>query len=488
LIGNHKAVSIAFIIGFAVILLANFYVLITIFDEWNTNGPYSHGLLGFAVVLYVLWLKRASFVGAKHCPSVFASFMLLMSCLGLLVNHLASIQQLQQLMLFAVIFFYIASFYGFDMIKKLFFPLAMLALILPVWSVLQTPLRELSTVAGDLGPSLIGIDVSRENYRLSTFGGLFDVEPACSGLGFFMVSALFAACVSFFNNLKLKKSLQFLLICLCFALFANWMRIIIIIVVGSYTHMQHFIVQDHLTFGWMVFAVFLLPLIYLSRHYFDESNETSSETTDESAVEAEINKIQLFFTYSILTTFTVALFWIPTRYDEHYSFTLPLLDEYNLVSENKKSSPNWSPISHGVSNESFSFFIKDEVAVQVYLANYIKQSQAHEMIYVENSLFDDKRWSVTGEALLQLESNKVNLLTLSRGQDRGRLIAYWYLVNGKHMTNKKLAKLEEVKSAIAGAPGATLIAFAIDYRTQDTTQTQQQMQAFSQTFINKLQH
>lgn len=493
MIQRFGAVNILALIGLFLILLVNNAVLVTIFDEWNSNGPYSHGFLGFAVVLYVLWLKREHFRGAQHNPSILASFLFLMSCLGLLINHLASIQLFQQLMLFAVLVFYIASIYGFLMLKKLFVPLVMLALILPIWNVFQTPLRELSTIAGDLGPRLIGIDVLRDDYRLSTFGGLFDVEPSCSGLGFFMVSALFAACVSFFNKLTLKKSLQFLLICLCFAILANWVRIIGIIVVGSYTHMQHFIVQDHLTFGWGVFAVFLVPLIYLSRHSFDNEsfdNESFDHETllAEQATEANsINKISLVTTFTIITSFIFALYWIPSRFDEHYQFHLPILEDYQLVSEDKPSSPNWRPTSHGVSSESFNFFIKDEFSIQVYLANYIKQTQAHEMIYVENRLYDKKRWSITEHDRFQLEDNQVNLLTLSRGQDRERLIAYWYVVNGKHTANKKIAKLEEVRSAITGKPGATLIAFAIDYRSPKHAEVSQQMQTFTQSFFNSIQ-
>jgi EpsI family protein len=490
LLTRFSPVNIIALLGLSLILVVNSDVLVTIFDEWNSNGPYSHGFLGFAVVLYVLWLKRDNFRGAQHNPSIFASFLFLISCLGLLINHLASIQLFQQLMLFAVLVFYIASIYGFTMLKKLFFPLVMLALILPIWNVFQTPLRELSTIAGDLGPSLIGIDVLRDDYRLSTFGGLFDVEPACSGLGFFMVSALFAACVSFFNALTLKKSLQFLLICLCFAILANWVRIIGIIVVGSYTHMQHFIVQDHLTFGWGVFSVFLVPLIYLSRHSFDNESVDHESFHHETLLAEQvtetnrINKTSLVVTFTIITSFILALYWIPSRFDERYQFHLPILEGYELVSEDKLSSPNWRPLSHGVSSESFNFFIKDEFSVQVYLANYIKQRQAHEMIYVENRLFDKKRWSVIDKDKLQLKSNQVNLLTLNRGQQRERLIAYWYVVNGTHTANKKVAKLEEVRSAIIGEPGATLIAFSIDYRSAGQVEAVKHMLAFTQTFFN----
>lgn len=478
-------------LGLAIILLTNVTVLSTIFDEWNSNGPYSHGFLGFAVVLYVLWLQRYCFLNVRHTPSFIAAILLLICCLGLLVAYLASVQQLQQLMLFVVIVFYTTSIYGFSILKKLFFPILMLALILPIWNVFQMPLRELSTLVGEVGPRLWGIEVERDNYNLSTFGGVFAVEEACSGLGFFMVAALFAACVSFFNNLGLTKSIKFLLICLSFSLLANWLRITIIIIVGSYTHMQHFVVQDHLTFGWAVFSVFLVPLIYLSRHYFgvEEKEEVFTEKTIKDI--SVINKPHLFITYVILISFICALYWIPSRYDEHYRFKLPAFKDYQLVSINKLSSPNWSPILHGVSSESFNFVVKGELGIQVYLANYIKQSQASEMIYVENRLYNENRWSLVEKSQADIETNQlnrqVNLLYLSRGQGRSRLIAYWYVVNGVHTENKKRAKLEEMRSAIIGKPGATLIAFSIDYRTLDEANTRQQMFDFIQEFFTKIE-
>ncbi|PKF61443.1 EpsI family protein [Psychromonas sp. psych-6C06] len=487
MIAPSKVINLVALIGLALIFFINGAVLLTIFDEWNSNGPFSHGFLGFAVVLYILWLKRDFFQTATHQPSIAATGLLLLSAFGLLVSQLASVQQLQQLMLFALMTSFLISIYGFRLLRDQFFPLLMLALILPVWSLFQTPLRELSTIAGDIGPSIVGIEVLRDGYRLSTYGGLFDVEPACSGLGFFMVGALFAACVSFFNHLSLKKSIQFLVICLCFAIFANWVRIILIIIVGSYTHMQHFIVQDHLTFGWAVFAVFLVPLIYLSRHFFDKPIDEQVKPVKTTNQNVAINKKQLLFSYSILLAFIFASYWIPSRFDANYQFKMPALEGYNLVSTNKTSSPNWKPLSHGVSSENFSFFVKGEVGIQTYLANYVKQSQAHEMIFVENKLFDKHRWSIVDHDSLYLDNSEVKLFTLNRSGERGRLIAYWYVVNGVHTSSKKLAKLEEVKSAILGTPGATLIAFAIDYRAGGHGQAVTQIQHFTQTFFNQIE-
>ena len=277
-----KRISEHFLFIASLILLStvNVSVLLSIFDEWNSDGPYSHGFLGIIVVCYVFYLQRKNLSATTLSKQQygFGLCCLVASLLIALVAQLSSIQQLQQLAFFSSMLSLIFCFYGWSVVKSFFVPLLMLLLILPVWNVLQFPLRELSTQAGQWGPELIGIAVDREHFRLSTAGGMFDVEPACSGLGFFMVSALLAFCVGYFNKLSTKKTLWFLFICLAIAIIANWLRIIIIIVVGTYTEMNHFIVHDHLTFGWIVFAICLLPLIYIARTYFDDSQKESNQS------------------------------------------------------------------------------------------------------------------------------------------------------------------------------------------------------------------
>jgi exosortase/archaeosortase family protein len=45
---------------------------------------------------------------------------------------------------------------------------------------------------------------------------------------------------------------------------ANWIRVYVIIVAGYVTDMQHYLVQvDHLAFGWAVFSVAFLPVLWL---------------------------------------------------------------------------------------------------------------------------------------------------------------------------------------------------------------------------------
>ncbi|WP_298941159.1 exosortase C-terminal domain/associated protein EpsI [uncultured Psychromonas sp.] len=500
-----KRISEHFLFIVSLILLAtvNVSVLLSIFDEWNSDGPYSHGFLGIIVVCYVFYLQR------KHLTTItlskrqygFGLCCLIASLLIALVAQLSSIQQLQQLAFFSSMLSLIFCFYGWSVVKSFFVPLLMLLLILPVWNVLQFPLRELSTQAGQWGPELIGIAVDRDHFRLSTVGGMFDVEPACSGLGFFMVSALLAFCVGYFNKLSTKKTLWFLFICLVIAIIANWLRIIIIIVVGTYTEMNHFIVHDHLTFGWIVFAVCLLPLIYIARTYFDDSQKESNlnnvahsnvnqkkETVDTSLQVKQVNKLQIITTLSILVLFIGASYWIPSRYDENYALTVPNVKNYEMVSSDKNYSPNWKPYSQGATQERFFYYTKEALGFQVYLADYIKQEQASEMIYVENYLFNKQFWDRVEDKKLALIKSKnlqeTDFLLLKKSSHRYRMIASWYVINGVLTSDKKIAKLTEVKSALKGQPGATLVAVSLDFDGKDVAAAKMQLSQFIYAYLH----
>lgn len=483
-----------FVFSLVIVLTVNLSVLFAIFDEWNSDGPYSHGFLGIIVVLYVFYLQRKNL---QVCSLSTAQYWFGLCCLLVsfsvaLIAQLSSIQQLQQLALFSSMLSLFFCFYGWHVVKAFFTPLLMLLLILPVWNLLQFPLRELSTAAGQWGPELIGIAVDRDGYRLSTVGGLFDVEPACSGLGFFLVAALLAFCVGYFNKLTTKKTLIFLVIALTIAILANWLRIIIIIVVGTYTEMNHFIVRDHLTFGWIVFAICLLPLIYIARTYFN-GTEVQNDRKDErlvtgSSASQVVNKTQIITTFAVLTLFVSASYWIPSRFDENYALSVPTLESYQIMSSEKTYSPNWKPYSQGANKERFFYYTKDKLGFQVYLADYIRQQQASEMIYVENYLFDKQFWHQIDDKKLVLSSSKnlqaANLVVLQRSQYQYRMIASWYVINGALTNDKKRAKLAEVKAALIGQPGATLVAVTVDFDGQDQVAAEKQLSEFVYSYLN----
>lgn len=484
LISSRQILSAFFLLNLLLVFVVNYSSVVGIAEEWWSTGAYSHGYLGLAISLYAVWLKRHLFGTILFTP--IALPLLAASCLLLLLSKLGSIGQMQHLSLFVVVVAIIATLYGFKAIKDLFLPLAMLLLTLPVWSVLQIPLREISTWVSYHIVPLLGTEITRDGFRLITPGGAFDVDPACSGLGFLLVSALFALCVAQFNQLHAKAGLKLFVIALVFAIVANWVRIIIIIVVGSHTQMQHFIVQDHLTFGWFVFAGCFIPLIFIARTYYQQPTVKGNKP-DVTAISKASNWWYLGLAPAIVVVFSVTELWLSSRFDPQYQFDLPRVPGYALISENKPVSPNWQPVSMGVSTEHFSYFAKDQLAIQVYLANYVQQRQGQEMIFVNNSLFNKYRWSIIERQVLALENslrlNRINIIKLGRGANRSRLIAYWYVIDGHYVSDRKLAKWHEIKAAITGHPGATLVAIAHDYDDENVIGAMQSITEFATAFI-----
>jgi EpsI family protein len=469
---NRKNLALFFLFNLSIIVTVNSSVLFALIDEWLSAGPYNHGLLGFGLALYVFWIKKEAFAFPR---SRFLNLLpLCAASLLLLVANLASIGQLQILGLFLVIVALLLSLYGLKIINTLFLPFLMIFLLLPVWNVLQIPLRDISTWVSFNTVDLLGFEIMREGYYLLTPGGTFIVEESCSGLGFFLASALYAVFVAQINHLSRKSAALFFILAVLVAIIANWIRITVIIIVGSQTAMQHFIVQDHLTFGWLVFAACFIPLIFIGNIYFGE--QVAAKSNDQSAPKKQqsFNITYLFSVFTIVICFSAGTFIISSRYDPEYKFILPSIPNYTKVGASSATSHNWEIVSKGATSEEYTHFLQEKELIQVYLANYVRQYQGAEMIFIENSLFDKDRWFKDEQQIIKLATasplKQINLLTLHRNSQRSRLIAYWYLIDGRYITDKKMAKWYEVQATLKGQPGATLIAIEFAYNNENKEQ------------------
>jgi hypothetical protein len=58
---------------------------------------------------------------------------------------------------------------------------------------------------------------------------------------------------------------------LAVAIIANWIRVAVVIIAGHLTEMQTFLIKDHYYFGWVVFAILMVPVIYFGRRLEDKA-------------------------------------------------------------------------------------------------------------------------------------------------------------------------------------------------------------------------
>ncbi len=518
---NH----ILFLLIFVIWLLAFNNSILAITEEWSEAGAYSHGYLVFLLTAYIFWQRKDRFSSVLQTPN----WLGVLAALGFgalwwvaTVVNVLIVQEIAAVGLFDAI---LLAIYGWRNFLALQFPVFLLVLALPIWSFLSAPLRDLSTSVSYEMLKLLNIPVLLEGYLVTVPGGQFKVELGCSGLSFFLAAISLGVLFGYFNQLKTSKTVCFALFAACLAIFSNWIRIITIILVGNYTQMQHVIVKDHLTFGWIVFAIALVPLFWIGDKFFvrplvtaatnpadttlvshldvvKDSSLTAEEPIAKLAASEKINNpseadsptmnvkvvvlcICLLLLFPMMNTMLTK--W---GVDESYGYEPPKFANRGLIDNLYAKEINWRPRYLGASSEYLAKYQFNEQDLYLYIANYAQQKQGEELIFAKNSLNDEDLWRKTSENVVELADNSSGdyfrlqkFKSLYAGK---RLIAYWYIVGGKTVVSSGQAKFREAVGAITGQRGGSVIALAMDYQQLDDEEAVKIATSFVQAIKQKL--
>lgn len=167
--------------------LAYVPVLVELWNDWLRDSNYHHGVLIPLVSLYVLWQKRAALKATTVSPCG-SGFIGVLAALTLLILGTAAAevftQRISLLVLCASLVWFLA---GWRHLKLVFFPIAFLALAIPlpyiVYYGLTLPMQALAAKAGVVGLKLVGVpSVVQGNIIYLAGGGRLEVAEACSGI------------------------------------------------------------------------------------------------------------------------------------------------------------------------------------------------------------------------------------------------------------------------------------------------------------------
>ncbi|MCH2159029.1 MAG: exosortase [Oleiphilaceae bacterium] len=242
-----------------------------LFDRWlELDESLSHGLLivAMSVHLTVKYLviiddrgldvrKNGTIQGTLYVLG------LIISSLIWLIFSSASINILEQILMPVILWIVLAIVFGHSNATKLILPVAFLYFAIPIWDYFNQVLVDLSSLVVGETVELFGITAFITGPKIELAYGTLLIAGGCSGLRYFTI----ALALSFYLSLDSKasitrKSLVIAVAVLC-SLVANWIRIFWIVVAADMTNMQSDLIKDHEYFGWGVFAIALLPALYL---------------------------------------------------------------------------------------------------------------------------------------------------------------------------------------------------------------------------------
>jgi EpsI family protein len=437
--------------------------------EWATTvGDFSHGFLVAAISAGLLIRALPGMEWPAHMISGLGVLALLITSLMWLLSRVASVAQVETAMLPLILMSALYAAYGRQVLSKLSFPVLYLYFATPIWGQLVPFFQQLTIDVVHLMIRLVDISVYVEGDFVHLPNGTFEVAGGCSGLAFILTATAVATLYGFLYYRTLGNRVKLFAIALAMSVVLNWVRVFLIVVVGNAYQMRHFLVDDHLSFGWALFAVMLVPLFFVANRLHRAENTG----TDRSAAALETNDTGSEFHNFRISTVLVSMIlvavapaWAMTiqrqvSSDANVELKLPILTS---VWTGPGITPSaWRPSFEGVDAEIQRSYASKDARVWLYANVYIEQRQGKELIFFRNdvagtSRTQDKRIvdvdipGFAGDRVVQLETTG----------PRGRWsIWYWYEVGNSIATRDTEVKLLQAVKTLTGGVQSGVIAVA----------------------------
>jgi EpsI family protein len=474
--------SVFILIVTAFILISFSETIHLLINYWLSDSSYSHGPLIACISFYLLfWHHKLALVNTKTKAMPFAIPLFIASLFIWWSATVISIQVLQVMSLPLIILSLFYCLWGKEIFRIALFPVMFIYLSIPVWTLILSPLQNMTLWVNSMLINFIKIPAFIEGTNVHIPAGIFSIEHGCAGLKYFLASISTILLMAYLSRASLQAKFLSLMLAIFTALIANWIRVFFIIVIGHKSDMQHAIVNDHSNFGWLVFAALFLPLLFFCHKLLPVPLKKSTISAISSPTEIESalirnNRPKQFLTALLLATLVLII-------------TDPLSPQ-NIKSERLSSgiklpkvNIHWTgPTTLNDDSEIPLFYGFDEIAYGSYKKNhqvagetvtmsiihYQNQQQGSELIHYENKLYNENLWSnVEHKTIILIADNantkkSINQITLESANKRRKLIYYWYEIGRYSTTSKIEAKLLQIPSLINQRSDASLYCVSIN--------------------------
>ena len=231
---------------------------------WWTSPSYDFGLALAALTLWALVVTRH---GLQPRPEIRWIGPLAAISLLWMFTWLAGIAAAQQLAVVGWGLVALCALYGWAAARRILPAIAWLAFASEIWEHLSVPLQALVVRVVPPVMAVLGLPSVVSGNRIQIPAGIFIVEEGCSGVKYLIALLAFVCVLLYLQRYRWRARVLLVVTAIGMALLANWFRVCVLIAVGQATHMQHPMLRSHALFGWIVFAVALIPVVMLARRF-----------------------------------------------------------------------------------------------------------------------------------------------------------------------------------------------------------------------------
>ncbi|PAV27049.1 EpsI domain-containing exosortase [Tamilnaduibacter salinus] len=393
---------------------------------------------------------------------------------GLLIyvgGDLLVVQAFQQLMVVPLLWLSLALFWGWRQARWFLVPVGVLFFAFPVWEALRLPLQFLTTAVTEFALSAIDIHAVVEGLFVTLPGiGAFEVARGCSGLNYFLVGLTIAFLYGEVLGLRWPRRALIVVMALLMSLLANWVRVSVIIYVGHESEMASPLVRNHATFGWVVFAVALVP-VFLVVRWLEQNDGTHGAPERAMAYRAAPARLWGGWVVTVALVVAAELVtgepWQSAQAMTARTHDKGLLKQEGWVPLYQSNLMGWRPVMSNPDARSLLTLARlrgadssasDRTRLLAGLYSYDHQRQGAEVIQWSNRLYDVEQFTPVERFRLNSGGAPFSGVTLRDNGTGKRLhLSYGYFVGGHWEATEFDAKVAQLTALFQGRRDASLM-------------------------------
>ena len=455
--------SVSWLIGglISVALVAYWPTTTALWRYWTEEPSLGgHGLLVIALAVWLLVRERARLAVAPWHPLLPAVVVVLLCSLASLLFQRAGIQSVQLLLLPALIWFSVLAAFGTAVARVVAVPVAYLYFSMPAWNLLSAPLQHLTVTVVRIVAPLIGLPVTTSGSSV-TFpnGDAFVVTLACSGVGFLVQGLAVAALLGELEGASVSRRLKLLAAMLMVALLTNWLRVMLLLLLGYQGGMDNPIVaRHHLEFGYVLFVLALVVFVWLA------TRKGLSPPT-QAEVHTDASESQFFPAYLIAL---ISLAVIPVGFasqpqaqvEVDQAWRLPPVGRGDWIGPTVYEDASWRPVFVGPHAQwHVRYTSSGGHSVESVLVGYLTQTQGRELVNESNSLLGDGGLTALENSTVDSNGQRYREIMVRDAQGRTSVIWWFYDIGGRLFITPIYSQLWYGARSFGVPPYSRLLAF-----------------------------
>ena len=466
---DPRVVAVAFLVVAAAVSLALSDTISAIVATWYGSVTFNHGFLIVPICVYLAWRRRAEIAATPFNPA-WSGLLLILLALGVwLLGAVTGTLVVQQFAVVAVVQAIVLTMFGWRLVKLLQFPLLYLYFAVPFGLSLVPPLQDVTGRFSVELLKLVGIPVFVDGNMISISNGNFLVAEACSGIRYLIASVALGVLLAGLMYRSWWRRAFFLALSVLVPIVANGIRAFGIILIAHLTNNEYATGIDHIFYGWIFFTLVTFVLLAIGM---------AMSEPEEAPFQRPLvpNRTTMSFRPVIATAvLIVAAVWAAKVYADYVNQQMPVstaaLAAPSVTQpwhEVEGAGDPLQPQPYGADAELHRTYDVGGSMIYLHVGYYAQQRHGAEAVSSQHK-FNKSGTEIPNAAgstivVLAGENLSVNYVRIPLNHG-GRLIWYWYWVDGQFAGNPYWAKLLQLKAKLLRGPqAAAVILVETDYR------------------------